>query len=211
MPLSPARSTAFDILRKVERGGYASDLLLAQSALLDSRDAGLAAQIVFGCVRFQAQLDYLMAFYAGRERKLDPEVRIALRMGIFQLRYLERIPAPAAVTESVALVKRARKTSAAGFVNAILRQVNRDPVEWPSREVALSCPSWLLDRWERQYGATVAEGIARAALAEPEKYIRGGPHAGYRIAIHRPAAAPGARPELPGSLRRAGQQDRSSS
>ena len=173
MPLSPARLAAFEILRKVERGGYAGDLLLAQTALA-SRDAGLASQIVFGCLRYQAQLDYLIAHYAGRERKLDSEVRIALRMGLFQVRYLERVPRHAAVDESVALVKRARKTSAAGFVNAILRKANRDPVEWPSREVALSCPAWLLDRWDSHFGPATAEGIARAALAEPEKYLRGG-------------------------------------
>ena len=59
---------------------------------MDSRDAGLAAEIVFGVLRFQAQLDYLIDLYSGKPRRLDPEVRIALRMGIFQLRYLERIP-----------------------------------------------------------------------------------------------------------------------
>jgi 16S rRNA (cytosine967-C5)-methyltransferase len=100
-------------------------------------------------------------------------VRIALRMGIYQLRYLERIPPHAAVTDAVDLVKRARKRSAAGFVNAILRQVNRDAVAWPDRAVELSCPEWLVARWERQYGAEAAAGIARAALAEPEKYTRG--------------------------------------
>jgi 16S rRNA (cytosine967-C5)-methyltransferase len=101
-------------------------------------------------------------------------VSIALRMGIYQLRYLERIPAHAAVTGSVELVKRARKRSAAGFVNAVLRQVDRDSAEWPGREVELSCPEWLLARWERHYGAEAAAGIARAALEEPEKYMRGG-------------------------------------
>ena len=88
------------------------------------------------------------------------EVRIALRMGIYQLRYLDRIPAHAAVTESVELVKRAHKRSAAGFVNAVLRKVNRDPIAWPDRATELSCPDWMLDRWERQYGDGSAEGIA---------------------------------------------------
>ena len=174
MPISAARLVAFDILRKVELGGYAGDLLLAQTASMDSRDAGLAAQVVFGCLRYQAQLDYLTTLYSGRGRKLDFEVRIALRMGIFQIRYLERIPPHAAIGESVALVKRARKTSAAGFVNAVLRKVNRDPVDWPAREVALSCPEWLLDRWTSRYGLEVGEGIARAALVEPPKHFRGG-------------------------------------
>ncbi len=168
--ISPARTTAFDILCKVETGGYASDLLLLHSAVLDSRDAGLSHEIVFGVLRYRAQLDYLIAHYSGRSQKLDPEVRIALRMGIYQLRYLERIPAHAAVAESVELVKRARKRSAAGLVNAILRQVNRDPVAWPGRETALSCPEWLLARWERQFGAEIAEGIARAALSPPVGY-----------------------------------------
>jgi 16S rRNA (cytosine967-C5)-methyltransferase len=170
---APARTVAFDILRRVESGSWASDLLLAHSANLESRDAGLAAEIVFGVLRYRAQLDFLIEHYAGRRQKLDPEVRIALRMGIYQLRYLERIPPHAAVTDAVDLVKRARKRSAAGFVNAILRQVDRDPVAFPSREVELSCPEWLLARWELHYGADAAATIARAALKEPEKYTRG--------------------------------------
>ena len=174
MPIAPARTLAFDILRKVDRGGYASDLLAAQTAGLDARDAGLASEIVFGVLRFRAQLDFLLEHYAGRRQKLDPEVRDALRMGVYQLRYLERIPGHAAVADSVELVKRARKRSAAGFVNAVLRKVQREPVEWPSREVALSCPEWLLARWEQAYGTEMAEGIARSALEEPVKYTRGG-------------------------------------
>ena len=172
--ISPARTTAFDVLRKVESGGYASDLLLAHSAGLPSREAGLAHEVVFGVLRYRAQLDYLIAHYSGRRQKLDAEVRTALRMGIYQLRYLERIPAHAAVTESVELVKRARKRSAAGLVNAVLRQVDPDPVAWPDRETALSCPEWLLARWEQHFGAEAAVGIARAALAAPVTYTTPG-------------------------------------
>jgi 16S rRNA (cytosine967-C5)-methyltransferase len=172
---SPARIAAFDILRRVEGGGYASDLLLERTAGLDTRDAGLASEIVFGVLRYRAQLDHLIAHYAGRPAKLDLETRIAMRMGVYQLRYLERVPPHAAVADAVELVKRARKRSAAGFVNAVLRKVNRNSVEWPSREVELSCPEWLLARWEAHYGAETAAGIARAALCEPEKYVRIGP------------------------------------
>src|SRR5579872_927612 len=151
--VSPARQVAFDVLLQVHSGGYASDLLLKHSASLDSRDAGLASEIVFGCLRYQAQLDYLIDRLASPKRgpagsphsdrdqvasnpmpaavatatlapplvtqphrRLDPEIRIALRMGVYQLRYLDRIPAHAAVSESVELVKRAHKQSAAGLV-----------------------------------------------------------------------------------------------
>jgi 16S rRNA (cytosine967-C5)-methyltransferase len=175
---SAARTVAFDILQRVNTGGYASDLLL--EAALDPRDAGLASQIVFGVLRFRAQLDFLIEHYSGRRRQLDPEVRTALRIAIYQLRYLERVPPHAAVAESVELVKRARKTSAAGFVNAVLRKVDREPVTWPSREVELSCPEWLLARWASFYGAAAAEAIARAALREPETYVRMGV-AGARV------------------------------
>ena len=155
-------------------GGYASDLLRIEAAGLETRDAGLAEALVFGCLRFQAQLDFLIGHFSGRpQMKLDEEVRIALRLGIYQLRYLERIPAHAAVTESVELVKRAHKRSAAGFVNAVLRKVNRKAVKWPDQATALSLPVWMLERWQERYGPEVAEKIAQAALEEPETVASG--------------------------------------
>jgi 16S rRNA (cytosine967-C5)-methyltransferase len=173
MAISPARSVAFEILRRVEAGGYASDLLLSRSGRLESRDAGLASEIVLGSLRFQSQLDFLIGHFAGRDpARLDPEVGIVLRMGIYQLRYLNRIPAHAAVGESVELVKRARKRSAAGFVNAALRKVHRDPVPFPGRATELSHPGWLLESWDRQFGAEAAAAIARANLSAPESYVR---------------------------------------
>ena len=176
---SAAREISFRILNKVTAGGYASDLLRRETVPLAPRDAGLAEAIVFGCLRRRSHLDFLIAHFSGRPAlKLDQEVRIALHMGIFQLRYLDRIPAHAAVAESVELVKLARKRSAAQFVNAVLRKVTRDPVAWPDRATELSAPEWLLEGWERQYGREAAEGIARAALEEPEAYVN--PESGRR-------------------------------
>ena len=175
--VSAARRIAFRILERVQAGGYASDLLRRETAgslnlKIDTRDAALAETLVFGCLRFQAQLDFLIAHFSGRSQpKLDAEVRLALRMGIYQLRYLERVPAHAAVTESVELVKQARKRSAAGFVNAVLRKVNREPVKWPDQATELSLPAWMLQRWIEHYGAEAAEKIARAALEEPESHV----------------------------------------
>ena len=95
-------------------------------------------------------------------------------MGIYQLRYLDRIPPHAAVSESVELIKRARKRSAAGFANAVLRKTDRAPVAWPDRAVELSHPAWLLERWEHQYGAAAAAAIAQADLQVPETYVNPG-------------------------------------
>lgn len=171
--MSPARKVAFQVLLLVERGGYASDLLRARSEGLDARDAGLASEIVYGCLRLQGQLDFLIRHFSGRPAAgLDPEVRVSLRMGIHQLRNLDRVPSHAAVAESVDLVKRARKRSAAGFVNAVLRKVNRSSVSWPDRATGLSQPPWLLERWERQYGPGVAGQIAQAFLEPPATWLR---------------------------------------
>lgn len=168
--MSPSREVAFRILKRVHSGGYASDLL--RGLALDLRDMALAETIVFGCLRFQAQLDYLIAHFSGRpQAKLDEEVRIALRMGVYQLRFLDRIPAHAAVAESVELVKRARKRSAASFVNAVLRKVDREPVKWPDPATELSIPAWMLERWQRQYGSETAFMMARAALEPPEAQV----------------------------------------
>ena len=191
--MSPARLLACDTLRKVGRGGYASDLLAASSTTIDPRDAALASEITFGVLRYQAQLDFLIEHYSGRGlHRLDFEVLLALRMGVYQLRYLDRIPAHAAVSESVELVKNVGFSSAAGFTNAVLRKVGREAVEWPNRAVDLSHPAWLLERWDREFGVETCTLIARANLRPPETYIRvpEGRHAAPGVTVQ-PTEVPG--------------------
>ena len=157
----------------VERGGYAADLLYHRGAALEARDAGLASELALGVLRRQNQLDFLIEHFSGRPAGgLDPEVRIGLRLGLYQLRYLDRIPPHAAVNESVELVKRFGQRSAAGLVNAVLRKVHRQPVVFPDRATELALPAWLVERWERHYGRETAERLALAALAAPETYVR---------------------------------------
>jgi 16S rRNA (cytosine967-C5)-methyltransferase len=171
-PVSPARQAAFDTLAAVSEGQYASDVLREHSRALEERNAGLAAQIVFGVLRYQAQLDYLIETYSNRRvTALDRAVIIALRTAIFQLRYLERIPPHAAVHETVELIKR-HKRAATGLVNAVLRKVRRTPVPWPDKATELSCPEWMLERWTEHFGQEQAFAIAKAALTQPIPYIR---------------------------------------
>jgi 16S rRNA (cytosine967-C5)-methyltransferase len=173
--ISAARRLAFDVLSRVEGGAWASEVLAGASAGLDSRDAGLATEIVFGTLRHLLQLDFLIGHFGKRNpEKLDPGVRLALRTGIYQLRYMDRIPAHAAVGESVELVKQGQP-QAAGLVNAILRRVTREPVDWAHREIALSTPLWLLEEWDKQFGRETADRIAAAFLERPETYVRNPP------------------------------------
>ena len=170
--ISPARKAAFHVLETVSSGSYASDAIRHATASLSPRDAGLARQIVFGCLRYQLQLDHLIAKYSGKQAdKLDVVVAIALRVGIFQMRHLERIPPHAAVHDSVEFVKH-RKRAASGLTNAVLRKVNRLPVVWPDAPTELSCPGWLLARWSAHFSEELSRQMAGAALVEPLPYIR---------------------------------------
>src|SRR6266853_1896862 len=126
MPVSPARSVAFEILLRVEReNSYAAELLHSDRlAKLSSRDHGLATELVMGVLRWQSLLDRRLAAASSQKlERLDSEVLAALRMGVYQLQFLSRVPAHAAIFESVELVKAARKRSAAPFVNAVLRKI----------------------------------------------------------------------------------------
>lgn len=171
--MTPARRIAFEILGAVERGGFAADLLEERTGRLEARDAGLVTQIVFGVLRRRAQLDWFITQAASRPvEKMDASVVRALRMGVFQLRFLSKIPPHAAVGESVDLVKSAGKTSAAGFCNAVLRRLPERPAEWPSDEVKYSLPEWLWARWRKNLGGAAAARAAEAALEEPESWWR---------------------------------------
>lgn len=168
MKISPARAAAFDVLLKIERDRAFSSILLPEyEASLSEKDRSLCHQLVLGVLRRLMFLDATIAHLAG-ERRLDLEVRIALRIGLFQLLELDRVPDHSAVNESVLLAQRAKKTSAKGFVNALLRRAVREGIsldfgsEIERLSVETSHPGWLIERWSRQFGPERAASIAAA-------------------------------------------------
>ena len=131
--IAPARTAAFAALRDINSGrmDLPSALAAVRPTLTDERDRGLAADLVIGTLRWQRQLDWLIAEFSKRPvTKLDFEVLQILRLGAYQLLHLDRVPAAAAVNDAVAMTRRARKTSAAGLVNAVFG---------PSREIHIGC------------------------------------------------------------------------
>jgi 16S rRNA (cytosine967-C5)-methyltransferase len=161
--VSPARLAAFSILLRVEReSSYAVELL--HSGLLDELspvDRNLTTEIVMGVLRWRSVLDQTIALLSFTPfRKLDFEVLTALRMGIYQKQFLTRVPTHAAVNETVELVKQAKKVSAAGLVNAVMRKVKSaayDPHTFKSTELeylssGLAHPKWLAERWLALFG-----------------------------------------------------------
>ncbi len=166
MSISPARTAAFDILVKVEtEKAFTAVLLPVYEAKLSERDRALCHELVLGTLRRQIYRDRVLDQLADNT-KLDTAVRIAMRIALYQIHFLVRIPARAAVDESVSLVQRARKTSAKGFVNAILRKAVKEQTEMPFTDdidrlsIETSHPRWLLERWIGQFGTTGAAAIA---------------------------------------------------
>ena len=170
--IAPARTAAFAALRDVNAGraDLPAALAAVRTTLQDERDRALTTDLVTGTLRWQRQLDFLIEHFAKRPiGKLDFEVLQILRLAAYQLLHLDRIPAAAAVNDAVAMTRRARKTSAAGLVNAVLRAVSRNShrLPLPARppdgdalaylEVSLSHPAWLADRWLARYGFEAAE------------------------------------------------------
>jgi 16S rRNA (cytosine967-C5)-methyltransferase len=182
---SPARTAAFEILLRVEReNSYASELLhSAPLAAISSRDHGLATELVMGVLRWQSLLDQRLAGASSKKiERLDHAVLIALRLGIYQLQFLSRVPARAAIFESVELVKAARKWSAASFVNAVLRKIAKSDAEDPVAHIKTSRdaitlaqnaahPWWLVERWTKQYGLETARQICLHDQTIPDTAI----------------------------------------
>jgi len=163
--IAPARSAAFEILLKIAATDAHSDELLRSREVdaLSVQDRALATTLVLGTLRWQLKLDAQIRMLLARPRaRLAPAVETALRMGAFQLLYLDRIPAHAAIGESVELTKRAGETFAAGMVNAVLRKLDRQPhlvAEDEPIADTFAHPRWMVERWERFYGRDAARAI----------------------------------------------------
>ena len=180
MPISPARTAAFDILLRVEReDAFASDLLhSSQYEALSHQDHRLATELVMGVLRWRSLLDDTVANHSSLKlSKLDPEVLTALRLAAYQLMLLDRIPQHAAIDESVELVKRARKRSAVPFANALLRRLANSKPQVPAIAQSSTAsdlskssahPQWLVERWIQEFGIDAASEICRYDQRVPE-------------------------------------------
>ena len=174
--IAPARVAAYRILSAVSAGraDLPDALDSTRASLRDERDKALAAEVAIGVQRWRAALDHLIVHYSHRPlERLDREVVEILRLSVYQLLHLTRVPASAVVDDAVELAKRAGKGSASGLVNAVLRSISRNrlTLPWPKRpedphseadaleylSVTLSHPRWLVSRWYHRYGFEAVE------------------------------------------------------
>ncbi len=162
-----ARELAHRILVRVEvSDGYSNLLLRTLPAEMERRERALCTELVLGTLRWRGRLDHALAQCSRRPlEEVDPALLTTLRMGAYQLLYLDRVPDSAAVNESVRLARRAAGRGAGGFVNAVLRALLRQDIRWPGDDadpvqrlaVQTSHPPWLVQRWLDRLGPQEAE------------------------------------------------------
>jgi 16S rRNA (cytosine967-C5)-methyltransferase len=184
--MSQARTIAADLLNRLQDRRHTLDQLLDRAesriAPLNRADRSLVHALVFGVQRWQSRLDWVIDHLADRSRKMDPHVRTILRLGLFQIQFLERIPASAAVNTSVELAKRSGRKWAAGFINGVLREAIRqaDHIPWPDPEkeplahmaVTHAFPQWIVSRWAQRWGSEAADALCRTVNTIPDTTLR---------------------------------------
>jgi 16S rRNA (cytosine967-C5)-methyltransferase len=172
--VAPARMAALGILRKIEQQHGNSDTLLhsKQVDALAPADRNLCTAIVLGTLRWQRILDEeCRRFLSLPDSPVPVDVLLALRIGAYQLLFLDRIPAHAAIFESVEWVKRSESARHAGLVNAVLRKIAAVPK--PIRVNATSAyPEWMVNRWRKYYGAEICRKICENGQAEHPTALR---------------------------------------
>jgi 16S rRNA (cytosine967-C5)-methyltransferase len=180
MKISPARLASFEILGKIEKEkAFSSVLLPLYEEKLETRDRALCHELTLGVLRKKIYLDRVVeSFSKTKIAKLDVEVLNALRLGLYQLLFLDKIPDFSAINESVNLVRQAKKTSAKGFVNAVLRRATREKPELKFADevervsIETSHPRWLIENWIRQFGFAETEKLAKSNNETPRMVFR---------------------------------------
>ena len=176
--ISPARGAAYEVIRRVfEHEAYADRALAAAVEGLDARDRALAQRLAYGTVQRVRTLDHAIETLGRRPvRKLDQPVLAALRLGAYQLGYVDGVPRYAAVNESVELVRRARLERAVPFANAVLRRLGegiRGIVDsLPEGPLKHSYPDWIYELWRDELGEEDALALMRAQNEPPETVVR---------------------------------------
>lgn len=177
------RQLAFEALIKTEKDGaysnIALDFLLSKSDC-DTRDRAFVSNLFYGVIERKITLDYQIELYLSKPiNKLKKDVLTVLRLGAYQILFMDKVPSSAAVNESVNIAKKNGLSYASGLVNAVLRKIDKNGLILPSEEnftdylsVLYSCPTWLINKWIKEYGKEDTEGILKSSVDVCKNYIR---------------------------------------
>jgi 16S rRNA (cytosine967-C5)-methyltransferase len=174
-----SREISLDILLEIlERGGY-SHIILRQALnkyqYLDKSERAFISRIVEGSVEYLLQIDYIInSFSNTKVSKMKPVIRTILRMSVYQLLYMDRVPDSAVCNEAVKLAVKRKFTGLKGFVNGVLRNIsrNKEGLGWPDDSVRYSMPAWIVSMWEETYGRETAVTMMESFLKNKKTTVR---------------------------------------
>ncbi len=174
-----ARELVLDILMEVlERGGPSHVVLnqaLAKYQYLEKQDRAFVTRVTEGTLEYLLQIDYVIGQYSHTKiEKMKPLIRTLLRMSVYQILYMDRIPDSAVCNEAVKLAVKRRFQGLKGFVNGVLRSIAREKggLEFPDDSVRYSMPRWLMDMWKNEYPEDTVYGMLRAFLEKRKLCVR---------------------------------------
>lgn len=179
-----AREAVYRILVEIENGAYANIALddFLRKNTLSQLDKAFVTEIVYGSVKYQLKLDWIIGQLVQKASKLEIGPKIILRMALYQLLFMERVPASAATNEAVKLANKLFHKGIAGLINGVLRTYLRNPgaIKWPDRalepekylEIVYSHPAWMVKRWLERYGFEAAEKTCLFNNSPADLWIR---------------------------------------
>lgn len=173
------REIVLDILTEVlERGSFVHLVLnqaLQKYQYLDKPDRAFITRVTEGTLEYLLQIDHIINRYSKtKTEKMKPLIRNLLRMSVYQILYMDRVPDSAACNEAVKLAVKRHFSGLKGFVNGVLRTVSRekDSLVFDTPSLAYSIPQWMYDMWEKEYGREKAGAIAASFLRDGPTWVR---------------------------------------
>ena len=178
-----SRLVAYKALLKIEKNSSYSNLVLdsvLSKAQLDTRDKSFVSALFYGVIERQITIDYQLSLYLSKPlKKLKPEVLVILRLGTYQILFMEKVPDSAAVNECVKIAKKTGCSFASGLINAVLRKVVANGLKLPENKnsneylsVLYSCPIWLIKKWIGEYSFDDTMGILKSTIGSVGTFIR---------------------------------------
>ena len=181
--MSNPRQIALEALIKTQRDGAFSNLAIdaaLSKSELDTRDKSFVSNLFYGVIERQLTIDYQLSRYLSKPlKKLKPEVIMILRLGAYQILFMDKVPDSAAVNESIKLSKKNGASYASGLINAVLRKVSQNGIILPESteseeylSVKFSCPLWLTKKWISEYGYEDTAAFLESSVGSADTFIR---------------------------------------
>ncbi|MEG0387744.1 MAG: transcription antitermination factor NusB, partial [Niameybacter sp.] len=176
MKTKPIREVIAQILTDIEKDETYLQLALKKELdQLEGKDKSFANEVIYGTIKWRLRLDYVInQFSRTPVKKMKPLVRSIMRMSVYQLLFLDKVPASAVINEAVKIMHKRKMSNLAGFVNGTLRNIERqkEHITYPNLSVYYSIPEWIIDRWCEAYGEETTKRICESLSTRARICIR---------------------------------------